>query len=326
MRESPMSSEAGFPTARGNRASWESLPTQVRTAFEDWLGEPVIAAQTQLGGLSPGAATRILAASGRRVFLKAVGPTPNIRSPGFYRREAAIVPLLPASVLSPRLLWSYDEGEEGWVALAFEDIQGRQTTLPWIPAELDRVVACLVELTDALTPAPMSAEQVGLAESWGVVTSSRWMRLAEQADRLDDWSRQHLDVLVILEADAAAAVAGDTLLHLDLRDDNLLLTPDEVMVIDWAHARIGAPWLDIVLMAPSVAMQGGPDPETLIARHPATRSANPADITAAIVAIAGSLTYGGLQDPPPGLPTLPAFMAAQAAEACRWLQTRINQT
>jgi hypothetical protein len=292
MRDSPMSFEDGFPTARGNRVSWEFLPVQIKTAFEDWLGEPVVAAHTQTGGFSPGAALRIRTATGRRVFLKAVAPTPNVHSPGFYRREAAIVPLLPDSVPSPRLLWFYDEGEEGWVALALEDIHGRQPALPWVPAELDRVMVCLVGLTDALTPAPVTAEQVGLAGSWGVVTNGRWLALAQQADQLDDWSRQHLDSLITLEADAATAVAGDTLLHLDLRDDNLLLTQDNVMVIDWTHARIGAPWLDIDLMAPSVVMQGGPDTETLIARHPASHSADPARITAAIAAIAGSLTYG----------------------------------
>ena len=313
-------------TARGNRVSWESLPARIRMAFEDWLGEPVVAAQTQGGGMSPGAATRILTASGRRVFLKAVGPTPNVRSPGFYRREAAILPLLPDSVSSPRLLWSYDEGEDGWVALVLEDIDGRQSALPWVPDEIDRVmVDCLVGLTDALTLAPITAEQLGRAGSWGVVTGDWWMKMAEQADHLDDWSRQHLDLLVTLEAGAEAAVAGNTLLHLDLRDDNLLLTPNRVMVIDWTHARIGAPWLDIVLMAPSVAMQCGPDPETLIARHPATHAADPADITAAITAIAGSLTCGGMRAPPPGLPALPAFMAAQATEARRWLQSRIDQ-
>lgn len=101
-----------------------------------------------------------------------------------------------------------------------------------------------------------------------------------------------------------------------------LLTAERVIVLDWTHARIGAPWVDIVLLAPSVAMQGGPDPETLIHRHPAVRAAPPEAITAVIAAIAGSLTYGGSQPAPPGLPALPAFMEAQAIEARRWLRTR----
>jgi aminoglycoside phosphotransferase (APT) family kinase protein len=203
-----------------------------------------------------------------------------------------------------------------------EDVEGRQPTVPWAPEELDRVMTCLIGLTNALTPSPLTAEQAGRAESWGVVTGGWWARLGgERRDRLDGWTRRRLDALVELEARAAAAVAGETLLHLDLRDDNLLLTPDRVMVLDWTHARIGAPWLDVVLLAPSVAMQGGPDPESLIALHPAARAADPEAVTAAVAAIAGSLTYGGMQQPP-GLPTLPAFMEAQGVEARRWLRAR----
>jgi aminoglycoside phosphotransferase (APT) family kinase protein len=199
--------------------------------------------------------------------------------------------------------------------------------VPWVPEELDRVLTCLVGLTDALTPSPLTVVQAARAECWGVVTGSWWAKLGnEQHDRLDEWTRRYLDALIGIEANAAAAVAGETLLHLDLRDDNLLLTPDRVVVLDWTHARIGAPWLDVVLLAPSVAMQGGPDPESLIVRHPAARAADPEAVTAAVAAIAGSLTYGGMQTPPPGLPTLPAFMEAQGVEARRWLQARTGWT
>ncbi len=304
--------------------AWTALPTGIGMALEAWLGEPVVAAQTQSGGMSPGTVARIQTDSGRRVFFKAVGPSPNARSPKIYRREAAIAHLLPTSVPCPRLLWSHDDGEGGWVAMAFEDVDGRQPTLPWMPAELDRVVDCIVGLSEALTPSPLPVEQVGLARTWGGVSVGWWAMLAEEMDLLEDWIRPRLDALISLETGAAAAVDGETLLHMDIRDDNLLLTPDRVMVVDWAHARIGAPWLDIVLMAPSVAMQGGPDPDALIARHPAARAASPVAITAVVAAIAGWLTYGERLPPPPGLPSLPEFVAAQATEARRWLRARVG--
>ncbi len=63
----------------------------------------------------------------------------------------------------------------------------------------------------------------------------------ERPARLDRWSARHLDRLAELEEEAPAAAAGDTLLHLDLRADNLLLTPDRVVVVDCPHARVGAP-------------------------------------------------------------------------------------
>ena len=77
-----------------------------------------------------------------------------------------------------------------------------------------------------------------------------------------------LDKLAGLEAEDPAAATGNTLLHLDLRADNLLLTPDDrVLVVDWPHARMGASWVDAVFFAPSATMQDGPPPEELLAHY-----------------------------------------------------------
>jgi aminoglycoside phosphotransferase (APT) family kinase protein len=141
-------------------------------------------------------------------------------------------------------------------------------------------------------------------------------------DRLDVWTRRHLDELERLESGVAAATAGSTLLHQDLRADNLLLTECGVMVVDWPHARVGQPWVDLLWFAPSVAMQGGPDPDDLLGRFRPAASADPDAIDAMLAAIAGFFTLGALLPDPPGLPTLRAFQAAQGDIARRWLAAR----
>lgn len=119
------------------------------------------------------------------------------------------------------------------------------------------------------------------------------------------------------------AATGNTLLHLDLRADNLLLTPEgRVLVVDWPHARVGASWVDAVFFAPSVAMQGGPPPEELVAHHPHVCRADPDALTAVIAAVAGFFTGEGLQPAPPGLPTLRPFQASQGEVARGWLARR----
>jgi len=45
-----------------------------------------------------------------------------------------------------------------------------------------------------------------------------------------------------------------------VRADNLLIADDKVFVLDWPWARTSASWIDLLLMAPGVAMQGGPAP------------------------------------------------------------------
>jgi hypothetical protein len=131
--------------------------------------------------------------------------------------------------------------------------------------------------------------------------------------------------LIELEAAAPEAVAGDTLLNFDVRADNMLLTPERVWFLDWPLACVGAAWVDVLFFLPSVAMQGGPSPEAIVAHNPACRAADLAAITAAVASIAGFFTHRALQPPPPGLPTVRAFQAAQGAVARRWLEERTGR-
>ena len=218
-----------------------------------------------------------------------------------------------------------DEGAGGWVLLLFEDVDGRHPAQPWRPDELYRVVAAMEELAETLTPSPLPASVVGMAgerflglRSWRRLRDERPSRL----DRVDEWSLRHLDTLVAIEDSVADALAGDTLLNYDVRADNILLTQGRTWFVDWPHACVGPPWLDVVAFAPSVTMQGGPPPEEVVSRHSAYRAADPDAVTAAVAELAGFFTHQAAQPPPPGLPTLRAFQDAQGAIAREWTARR----
>ncbi len=314
--------------ARGARLAWPDLPARLRAAVEGWLGSPVASATSQPDGFSPSLAARLRTADGRRVFAKAAGPAPYPAAARTLRREARVMAALPGAAPAPRLLWRYDEGDGGWVLLLFEDIAGRHPARPWRADELDRVVGTLAALSTLLTPSPLPPSVVSPATGWRVLRCGGWRQLRDDPpDGLDAWTARHLGGLADLEARAAAAAAGDTLLHLDLRADNLLLTPERVLVVDWPHARVGAAWLDAVFFAPSVAMQGGPAPQSLVERHPACRAADPDAVTAVVAAVAGFFTWEARQPPPPGVaPGLRAFQKAQGAVARRWVAARTGWT
>jgi aminoglycoside phosphotransferase (APT) family kinase protein len=313
------------PPAEGVRVDWLEVPKRVRQAFERWTGSPVIRAISQPSGFSPGVAARLRLADGRRIFVKALGPEPNADALAFHRREARIVAALPDGVPVPRLRWTLDEGDGGWIVLAFDEVDGQHPAQPWRPEELDRVLDGLAELASALTPSPLSEHEVTTAARRVATRICGWQAMRDAPPRgLDAWSRAHLEALAELEAHAPAAVDGDTLLHFDVRADNVLLAADRVWFVDWPHASVGAAWFDVVGFAPSVTMQGGPPPEELIARSPTCRAADPADMTAGVAAIAGFFTRQALEPPPPGLPTLRAFQAAQGLVAREWLARRLS--
>ena len=109
---------------------------------------------------------------------------------------------------------------------------------------------------------------------------------------------------------AIPATEGSTLLHLGLRADNLPLTSTRVVAVDWPYAAAGAAWVDLLLLLPSVAMQGGPDPEPTFATHPVAAGADPRAVTTAL-AFAGFLAEGSRLPPPPGLLTHPPGLPAK---------------
>lgn len=263
-------------------------------------------------------AARLRLADGRRVFVKAVSEAANPDTPDMNRREARIVSAMPPSAPVPRLQWVYDEA--GWVALAFDDVAGRHPGEPWTEADLALVVAALQKMAADLTPSPIDTHATASrALARGV---NGWRIALERGERrLDPWSLKHLARLVELESRAPTAAAGDTLLHFDTRADNMLITGERVYVVDWPSARTGAPFVDWVAMAPSVAMQGGPAPQELLDRFD-LKGASREAVDAVVCSMAGYFVVRALEPPPPGLPTVRAFQAAQGVHALRWLQER----
>jgi aminoglycoside phosphotransferase (APT) family kinase protein len=283
----------------------------------------VIEAETQQGGFSPGVAARVACANGARWFVKAASADLNPDTPRLHRQEASVLasldPVIAAKQLPvPRLKGTTELGS--WFALIIDDVAGRQPTLPWQDEQLDLVLASLGQLAAALTPAPV--EVPGIGQYLGADFIG-WRTLSGKAgdDRIDPWSRARLGELAALESTWAAHAAGDILLHADIRADNLLLAGDRVMVVDWPHACRGAAFADLVLFAPSVTMQGGPEPAELLVRSRTGRDASPEAVKAVVCALAGYLTQRSLEPPPPGLPTVRRFQAAQGEIARRWLAT-----
>src|SRR5207248_1389832 len=228
-----------------------------------------------------------------------------------------------------RLLDSYEGGD--WITLIFEDIEGAAPRTPWRQAELDRVLRAVEELSASLTPAPIAVEPV--SELMPMVFAG-WRRLAAGVESgqddmrgIDPWAQRHLAELVALEALAPdAASAGTTLLHADLRADNILLTPSRVFFIDWPWASRGAAWVDLAFMLPSVAMQGGPKPWEIFDAHPLGYRAPDAHVTAVVAAVAGFMIFGSRLPPPPGLPTVRAFQRDQGLPALEWLKRRAGRS
>ncbi|TMC12387.1 MAG: aminoglycoside phosphotransferase family protein [Chloroflexi bacterium] len=304
------------PRAAGRRLPWPRVPERVRRAVETTLGAAIVEARTQEGGFSPGAAARLRLANGGRAFVKALGVDVQELGTGLYRAEAVAMAHLPAGLPAPRLLDVYDDGE--WVALVFEDVDGRHPAIPWKPDELERVAAALADLGAALTPSPWPEAPAAPDANRAFVAAWRELAAAPPAD-LDPWLGRQLARLAAEGPDLAGLVAGDTLLHGDVRSDNLLLTPDGgVVLLDWAWTCNGAGWLDVVWFAETVNAEGGADADRLVRDHPLTRAVPAPWIDAAVLAAAAIRWRMSRQ------PAAPPHHRAYAEANLRWARRRIG--
>lgn len=110
-----------------------------------------------------------------------------------------------------------------------------------------------------------------------------------------------------------------------MRADNVLLLPGgPAVLVDWPHAAVGAAVCDVVFLAPSVALDGGPPPEGLLARTRAGRQADPDAVTALVAASAGTRQHRHRQPPARGMPTVGPLQAAQGEIALSWLAQRTH--
>lgn len=298
--------------------AWDALARATRVQIEQLLGRRVVAAASQPGGYSEGLAVRARLSDGAGVFIKAAPVT--TAAAVHHRREITVSARLPVEAPVPRLLHTVEDGE--WVALIFEEIVGHLPAQPWLPEELERAVGAVAALADMLTPAPMDASLLAPPRLGG------WSDLLQGPARdkvraLSGWAGNHAEDLAALEAEAQ--VEGSTLLHGDLYPFNLLLTVDRVIVVDWAHAWVGAPFCDAVTLLSSARLSGV-DPEPIAARHPLTQGLTRQQLDGLLALHSGFLLRRVVSAPPTMDPNIVAMMAALGRASLTWLQARWSTT
>jgi Phosphotransferase enzyme family len=297
------------------RPLWSELPTATRTMIENLVGGAVVGATNCPGGFSPGFASRLRLADGRRVFVKGMDAQAWPGEAETYRAEAAVSMSLSPAAPAPRHLGTSDDG--GWVILAFEDVDGTEPEQPWRASDVDRVVVAVRDIARHAPPETLRRDHPRLG-GWHEIAAEDGLRAA--LPRLGAWAASHLDTLLALEERGLAAAQGESIVHFDGYPHNIPLTPERVVFVDWPHARLGAPYVDLVLLLSSVAASGL-DPERYVAAHAAQVPGH--DIDAVLAAHAGFCAAGALWPAPPGLEPIVAAKTVLASASLGWLIGRL---
>ena len=297
-------------TAR--RLEWAHLPPVVRSEIEERCGSPVVEAVSQGGGFTPGFASVLTCADGSRHFVKAASTVAQRIFAASYREEARKLQALPEDVPAPRLLWTMD-GD--WMVLGLEYVEARAPRRPWRVAELDRCLDALEDVADRLTPVPD-----GLTLDPMEVELADWPAFWDEVRATGDLA--HYEEAAALAASYAEVVGGETLVHTDVRDDNVLLTADgRTLFCDWNWPVVGASWLDSVMLL--IGPRGdGLDVEAAIAERRLMRDV-PADHVDRLLAVLCGYFLKSAGDPvPPTSPHLRDVQRWQGEVVWDWLCER----
>ncbi|WP_152362155.1 phosphotransferase [Microlunatus speluncae] len=325
VRPSPIPTAA---TAR--RPVWSELPAPVRREIERLAGGTVVRAESQGGGYTPGFASRLLLADGSRVFVKGASSEYPWMIEA-YQAEVDKLRLLPAAVPAPRAIFdhrftsSIPEPAAGqtppvaeWLITGFADVAGRPPIRPWREDEAKAVLDRVAAMSRVLTPPPSGADWIGFDDEFAA-NAADWSAAVER--------RLVPDSLVgtgpALAREFLAHCAKTTLVHCDLRDDNVIIG-SEVWVCDWNYPVLGPTWTDAMSLL--ISMHGdGLDADQLLAATGLAPESERSLINGFLATLLGYFAIAGHRpevDNSPYLRTLQRWYADAAAD---WLLRRLDR-
>jgi hypothetical protein len=312
---SPTSYPTLVPVGRtARRVEWSHLPPRVRQAVEAQLGLPVAEARSQTSGFTPGFASVLTCSDGSRHFVKAASTKAQRMFAEAYREESRKLQALPAEAPAAGLLWTLDVDD--WFVLGLEHVPARQPRRPWRQDDLDAALDTLELVADLLTPAPPGLELDDVATEFAAFPGY-WDHLRTHRPDL-----RHLEETAELAGRYREVVGGATLVHTDVRDDNILIRPDGSAVLcDWNFPCVGAPWLDTLLLM--VGPRGdGLDVEAILASRRLTREVPAEHVDIFLALITGYFLRQSDEPVPPTSPHLRDHQRWQGEVCLDWLAER----
>ena len=295
------------------RPSWRSIPDALREGIATRTGS-VVQADSPVGGFTPGLATCLTLCDGGRVFIKALPADHPVAAS--YRHEAASAAHVAGVMPVPAMRW-HDE-IAGWIVLAFDAVDGRHSRLGPSDEDLPAVLDAVTALAVPVSGMPQRTERIG---PW----LHGWADLdAGSAAGLHPWAVARVQELSATERRWIAYAEGTTLVHGDLRADNILITDRGAVFVDWAFAAAGAAWLNLADLVPQMILAGytPADAERQLADLPVWRNAPSDAITSYAAANAGYWTRWARQPVPVDAPHVREYQARAGDAAVEWIAWR----
>jgi Phosphotransferase enzyme family len=232
------------------------ITPELLARFERALGQPVTILDVIRRGYTPALRLRVRLQDGSTAFIKCATTLPTAE---WLCKEYAVYTTLKAPFLCRMIAWE-DQGEFPFLVL--EDLSAAAWPPPWTARQIGLVRDMLVRLAALSLPGLLPIEdERAITDGWQEVAADPDPFLSLGfASR--GWLERALPTLLAI--DGKQVLHGESLLHTDVRSDNLCFLGDRVILIDWNCVCIGHPSTDLAFWLPSLEMEGGPAPEALL--------------------------------------------------------------
>ena len=239
-----------------NKLDSPSFSSALRARLERLTGRPIRHVEQVGGGYTPALRLRVTHVAGTTCFAK-IGTTPHtVRA---LQQENRVYQALSAPFLARHLGWEDDPIHP---ILLLEDLSNAFWPPPWEEKRIMQVLAAMEQVwSSSLVDVPRMADLDSIWDGWRQVAEgpAPFLSLGIASEK---WLRQALDTLLAI--DAAEVVNGRSLLHFDLRSDNICFQQNRALIIDWNLVCLGNPQVDLGFWLPSLQAEGGPAPEILL--------------------------------------------------------------
>lgn len=274
-------------------------PADLYDRVERLLGSRPVVHTYRTGGYSIAGRWTLDLEDGRRVFCK-LATTDDIAAR--IRDEHENMSALDADFRCEILAW--DEGDRPLLVL--EDLSHGRWPPPWEPGDVERAMRTVERIWETHAP-----DHLPSAEKYRSVFTG-WAQIRTDPEPFlglglcsPDWAEACVPALA--EAESDLALAGDDLLHLDIRSDNMCFVGDRVVFVDWNFASRGDRRLDLAYWLPSLRLEGGPLPEEIAS-----------GLGEYAAAISGFFAANAVLPPPEGAPTVRRFQLRQLRISLPW--------
>ncbi|HEX8073005.1 MAG TPA: phosphotransferase [Pyrinomonadaceae bacterium] len=232
---------------------------ELAARIERLIGAKVESYRRVEGGYTP--ALRLLCKTTEVGFFAKIGTTPDTCTG--LRREIHIYNSLRGDFM-PQFVAAEDRESEP--ILIIEDLSRQHWPPPWDERQIDLTLAQIAALHNTPAAVETYAQVYGVGEAtWRAVAADPGPFLAlGLADA--GWLEAALPTLI--QYAESCPTAGESLSHWDLRSDNICLTAERAVFVDWNLACLANPRLDLGFWLPSLAYESGLVPEKILPDAP----------------------------------------------------------